>query len=215
MKRSLTEKRIQAEEILRLYFASKVDVVNKQVVRLREPIIKFSKRTTWKDGTHNRPLPQNWTQVTSATEKTISDRIQKEIKPICETSVDQKIAFSFSSGVLFVLQQSGDPSDGSAAVETELQKSNLNVRPVLQDDRYNPSTAVDVSPLQCMSGYQSVGDSLPTSSPKGTYTFVASSGVDVVAQSLAEDRHFVCPISGKCNRRRADFVVHYRTYAGK
>ncbi|GBN41028.1 hypothetical protein AVEN_59103-1 [Araneus ventricosus] len=66
------------------------------------------------------------------------------------------MAFSFSSGVLFVIQQSGDPTDGSAAVQLELQKSIVNVRPILQDDRYNPSTAPDVSLLQCMRGDQSV-----------------------------------------------------------
>ncbi|GBO24468.1 hypothetical protein AVEN_199349-1 [Araneus ventricosus] len=197
------------------YFTSKVDVVNIQVVKFREAIIKFSKRTTSKDGTHNRSLPQNWTQVTSATEETISDRIQNEINPLCETSVDQSATFSFSSGVFFFLQQNGDPSDGSAAVGLELQKSNLNVRPILQDGRYNPSTALDVCLLQCMSGEQSLSDSLPTSSPKGTYTFAGPSDVDVEAQRRAEDRNFVCPTSEKSNRRRADFVVHYRTQTGQ
>ncbi|GBO22451.1 hypothetical protein AVEN_204916-1, partial [Araneus ventricosus] len=86
---------------------------------------------------------------------------------------------------------SGDP-DGSAAVETELRKSNLIARPVLQDDRYNPSTARDVSLLQCMSGDLSAGDSFPTSSPKGTYTFEGPSDVDVEAQRLSDDRYFVC-----------------------
>ncbi|GBN77405.1 hypothetical protein AVEN_204042-1 [Araneus ventricosus] len=116
--------------------------------------------------------------------------------------------------VISVLRQSGDP-DGSAAVETELQKSNLNARPVLQDDRYNPSTALDVSLLQCMSGDLSAGDSLPTSSLKGTHTFEGPSDVDVEAQRRAKDRHFVCPISGKSNHRRVDFPVHFRTHTGE
>ncbi|GBM64370.1 hypothetical protein AVEN_88024-1, partial [Araneus ventricosus] len=117
--------------------------------------------------------------------------------------------------VISVLPQSGDPRDGSSAVETELQKSNLNARPVLQDDRYNPSTSLDVSLLQCMSGDLSAGDSLPTSSPKGAYTFEGPSDEDVEAQRRAEDRNFVCPTSEKSNRRRADFLVHYRTHTGE
>ncbi|GBN77409.1 hypothetical protein AVEN_204045-1 [Araneus ventricosus] len=57
------------------HFVSKADVANMQAVRLNEATIKFSKRTTSKDGTHNRTLPQNWTQETSATKETTSDRI--------------------------------------------------------------------------------------------------------------------------------------------
>ncbi|GBM00118.1 hypothetical protein AVEN_189112-1, partial [Araneus ventricosus] len=88
-------------------------------------------------------------------------------------STPQFYRYKRTGNVISVLPQSGDPSDGSSAVETELQKSNLNARPVLQDDRYNPSTALDVSLLQCMSGDLSAGDSLPTSSPEGTYTLRA------------------------------------------
>ncbi|GBO10341.1 Zinc finger protein 782 [Araneus ventricosus] len=66
-----------------------------------------------------------------------------------------------------------------------------------------------------MSGDQAVDGSHATTSPKGTYTFVATSDMDVVAQRRVEDRHFVCPISGKSNRRRADFVVHYQTRTGE
>ncbi|GBN85956.1 hypothetical protein AVEN_56520-1 [Araneus ventricosus] len=62
-----------------------------------------------------------------------------------------------------------------------------------------------------MSGDQSAGDSLPTSSPKGTYTFAGPSDVDVEAQRRAEGRHFVCSMNGKSNRPRADFLVHFRT----
>ncbi|GBN81072.1 hypothetical protein AVEN_254651-1 [Araneus ventricosus] len=43
-----------------------------------------------------------------------------------------------------------------------------------------------------MGGDQSAGDSLPTSSPKGTYTFEGPSHVDVEYQRRAKDRHFVC-----------------------
>ncbi|GBO04300.1 hypothetical protein AVEN_176253-1 [Araneus ventricosus] len=157
----------------------------------------------------------NWAQVTSATEENISDRIENEIKPICETSFDKSVAFSFSSGALFVIQHNGDPTDGSAAVQLELLKSNVNVRPILQDDRYNPSTAPDVSLLQCMRGDQSVDGSHPTSSPKGTDTFAGPSDADVEAHRRAEDRYFVCRMCGKSNRRRADFVVHYRTHTDK
>ncbi|GBO16126.1 Zinc finger protein 585B [Araneus ventricosus] len=66
-----------------------------------------------------------------------------------------------------------------------------------------------------MSGDQSVDGSRPTSSPKGASTFAATSDVDVVAERRAEDRHFLCPMSVKSNRRRADFVVHYRTRTGE
>ncbi|GBN77408.1 hypothetical protein AVEN_204044-1 [Araneus ventricosus] len=67
-----------------------------------------------------------------------------------------------------------------------------------------------------MSGdLSAAGDSLPTSSPKGTYTFDGPSDVDVEAQRRAEDRHFVCPVSGKSNRRRVDFPVHFRTHTGE
>ncbi|GBO21104.1 hypothetical protein AVEN_131214-1 [Araneus ventricosus] len=66
-----------------------------------------------------------------------------------------------------------------------------------------------------MSGDLSAGDSLPTSSPKGTYTFEGPSDADVEAHRRAEDRHFVCRMCGKSNRRRADFVVHYRTHTDK
>ncbi|GBN61513.1 Zinc finger protein 18 [Araneus ventricosus] len=66
-----------------------------------------------------------------------------------------------------------------------------------------------------MSGDESVGDSLPTSSPKGTDTFAGSSDVDVDVQIRAEERHFVCPIGRKISYRRAEFVVHYRTHTGK
>ncbi|GBL95783.1 hypothetical protein AVEN_84026-1 [Araneus ventricosus] len=66
-----------------------------------------------------------------------------------------------------------------------------------------------------MSGDQIVGDSLPTTSSNGTYTFAGPSDVDVEAQRRAEDRHFVCPTSDKSNRRRADFFVHYRTHTGE
>ncbi|GBN41032.1 hypothetical protein AVEN_59106-1 [Araneus ventricosus] len=66
-----------------------------------------------------------------------------------------------------------------------------------------------------MSGDQSVDGSHATTSPKGTYTFAATSDVDVVAQRRAEDRHFVFPFSGKSKRRRADFVVHYETHTGE
>ncbi|GBN17583.1 hypothetical protein AVEN_121081-1 [Araneus ventricosus] len=107
------------------------------------------------------------------------------------------------------------PRDGSDSVELELQKSNLNERPILQDDRYNPSSAFDVSLLQYMSGDQSLDGSHPDTSPKGAYTYVAISDVDVVAQRRSEDTHFVCPMSGKSNRRRADFVVHYQTHTGE
>ncbi|GBN14499.1 hypothetical protein AVEN_81406-1, partial [Araneus ventricosus] len=63
-----------------------------------------------------------------------------------------------------------------------------------------------------MSGDQSVDGSHSTTSPKGAYTFAAISDVDVVAQRRAKDTHFVCPMSEKSNRRRADFVVHYQTH---
>ncbi|GBN87277.1 hypothetical protein AVEN_41703-1 [Araneus ventricosus] len=66
-----------------------------------------------------------------------------------------------------------------------------------------------------MSGDQSACDSLPTSSPKGTCTFEGPSDADVEAQRRAEDRHFVCSIGGKSNRRRADFLVHFRTHTGE
>ncbi|GBM64228.1 hypothetical protein AVEN_31703-1 [Araneus ventricosus] len=81
-------------------------------------------------------------------------------------------------------------------------------------NRYNPSTVFEVSLLQYMSGDQSVDGSHATTSPKGTYTFAATSDVDVVVERRAEDRHFVFPISGKSKRRRADFVVHFRSHTG-
>ncbi|GBO44706.1 hypothetical protein AVEN_158417-1, partial [Araneus ventricosus] len=66
-----------------------------------------------------------------------------------------------------------------------------------------------------MSGNQSVDGSHPTTSPKGTYTFAATSDVDVEGHRCAEDRNFMCPIGRKISCRRADFVVHYRTHTGK
>ncbi|GBN82736.1 hypothetical protein AVEN_265942-1 [Araneus ventricosus] len=66
-----------------------------------------------------------------------------------------------------------------------------------------------------MSGDESVGDSLPTSSPEGTYTFKGPSDVNVEGHRCAEDRNFECPIGRKSSCRRADFVVHYRTHTGK
>ncbi|GBN48049.1 hypothetical protein AVEN_233072-1 [Araneus ventricosus] len=66
-----------------------------------------------------------------------------------------------------------------------------------------------------MSGDESVGDSLPTSSPDGTYTFAGPSDVDVEGHRCAEDRNFEFPIGRKSSCRRADFVVNYRNHTGK